>query len=95
MDKEKIKVIFRKWKEYGDIIALFPEIAVDTTGYYCQSYMHAGQHSPASPDIVTDTQPATPAEYKKLFAKLTELGYNLEVIKRFRQSHQKIRMKMY
>jgi len=86
------KVIFRKWND-GDVIALFPEIAVDMIGYNCQSYIHVGQHGAASPDIVTsDTKPASPDEYKPLYDELIRLGYDLKVIKRFRYSHLKIRM---
>lgn len=97
MDKEKTKVIFRQWKIGCEIIALFPEIAADTIGYNCQSYMRCGQHSAASPDIVKDTQPAVLEDgaVKRLISELTEIGYNLDIIKRFRYSHQQTRMAMY
>ena len=96
-DKEKTKVIFRQWVYGCQIIALFPEIATDTLGYNCQSYMHVGQHSAASPNIVEDTKPAILEDgaVKKLIKELTELGYNLKIIKRFRYSHQKTRMATY
>ncbi len=55
---EKTKVIFRQWKIGCEIIALFPEIATDTIGYNCQSYMHVGQHGAANPNIIADTKPA-------------------------------------
>ncbi len=39
-------VIFRKdrtgWK---DCFALFPELAADNYGNFCESYQHIGQHS--------------------------------------------------
>lgn len=88
------KVIFRVYPN-GDVIALFPEIAVDTIGYNCQSYMHVGQHGAASPSLVDDTKPATPKEYEPLKKELEKAGYDLEVIKRFRYEHQKIRMAQY
>jgi hypothetical protein len=96
-DKEKTKVIFRQWKIGCEIIALFPEIAVDTIGYNCQSYMRVGQHGAASPDIIRDTKPANLNDgcVKKLIAELESIGYNLEIIKRFRYKHQQIRMAMY
>ncbi len=97
-DKEKTKVIFRQWKIGCEIIALFPEIATDTIGYNCQSYMRVGQHGAANPDIVNgDTKPAILEDgaVKKLIKELTDKGYNLEIIKRFRYKHQKIRMAMY
>ena len=97
MDKEKTKVIFRQWKIGCEIIALFPEIAADTMGYKCQSYMRVGQHGAASPDIIADTKPAILEDgaCKRLIKELTDMGYNLEIIKRFRYEHQKIRMAMY
>ncbi len=87
-------VIFRTFSN-GDCIAMFPEIATDTMGYMCQSYMHVGQHSAANPNLVFCTTPSRPSEYKALFKELTELGYDLKIIKRFRYSHQKTRMAMY
>ncbi len=86
---ENEKVIFRKYPD-GDIIALFPEIAVDNTGYNCESYLRVGQHGAANPRIVTSqTKPASQKEYQHLFDELTNMvGYDLKVIKRFRYSHQ-------
>ncbi len=98
MDKEKTKVIFRQWKIGCGIIAMFPEIAVDTVGYNCQSFEHVGQHGAASPNIVaTDTKPANldDGAVKRLIEELTDRGYNLEIIKRFRYKHLQIRMAEY
>ncbi len=97
MDTEKTKVIFRQWKIGCEIIALFPEIATDTIGYNCQSYIHVGQHGAASPNIITDTKPANLEDgaVKRLIKELTDIGYNLEIIKRFRYRHQQIRIAMY
>ena len=98
MDAEKTKVIFRQWKIGCEIIALFPEIATDTIGYNCQSFIHVGQHGAASPSIMLkDTKPANLEDgaVKRLIKELTDRGYNLEIIKRFRYKHQQIRMAMY
>jgi len=93
MDAEKTKVIFRMFGD-GQIIALFPEIAADHIGYFCQSYMHVGQHSAANPQIVNDTKPATPIEYAVLQDELERVvGYDLKIIKRFRYVHQLERQK--
>ncbi len=95
---EQEKVIFRQWIIGCEIIALFPEIATDTIGYNCQSYMRVGQHGAASPhSILHDTKPAILEDgaVKNLIKELTDLGYDLKIIKRFRQSHQKIRRDMY
>jgi len=90
------KVIFRAWIYGCEVIALFPEIAFDTIGYNCQSYMHVGQHGAANPNsILSDTRPARPDEYRKLYKELTDMGYDLKIIKRFRYKHQQIRMNMY
>ena len=92
------KVIFRQWIIGCEIIALFPEIATDTIGYNCQSYMRVGQHGAASPQVMLrDTKPAILEDgaCKKLKKELEQIGYDLKVIKRFRYSHQKIRMAMY
>ncbi len=97
MDTEKTKVIFRQWKIGCEIIALFPEIATDTIGYNCQSYIHVGQHGAATPNIIADTKPANLEDgaVKRLIKELTDIGYNLEIIKRFRYKHQQTRMAMY
>jgi hypothetical protein len=94
MDAEKTKVIFRQWKIGCAIIALFPEIPADNIGYFCQSFMHIGQHGAANPEIVNDTKPANldDGAVKTLMAELKERGYNLQIIKRFRYADQLKRM---
>jgi hypothetical protein len=91
---ENEPVIFRIYPD-GDIIALFPEIAADNIGYFCESYMHIGQHSAASPRaVVSQTKLATPDEYAVLQDELERVvGYDLKIIKRFRYVHQLERMK--
>jgi len=97
MDTEKTKVVFRKFIYGCEVIALFPEIATDNIGYNCQSYMHVGQHGAATPDIIKDTTPVNLEDgpVKRLIQELTDIGYNLDIIKRFRYKHQKTRMAMY
>ena len=82
-DKHKTKVVFRVWKgEFeGDVIALFPDI--DEGHGSCSSYMHVGQHAPASYyHMITRTRPAKPAEYASLKRELENIGYNLDVRKK-------------
>ena len=88
------KVIFRKWPN-GDIIALFPQIAGNVSGYLCESYMHNGQHGAATPAIVRDTKPAKPAEYIKLKRELRQIDYNPVVVKRFTYKDYLIRKAQY
>lgn len=79
------KVIFRKWKHTGDVIALFPEHPGTNDPNTCQSYEHVGQHGAADPDIVQGcTTRATPDEYRDLLNELTLIGYkSIRVVSRF------------
>ena len=76
----KYKVVFRKFND-GQIIALFPELPCDNRGNIT-SYMHIGQHAPASRFIVHDTKPANPEEYADLHAELQRIGYDIEIRKK-------------
>ena len=77
-------VIFRKFKDGGDIIALFPQEPWDIRGLLVSSYQHVGQHGGASLGIIgTSTVLAKPEEYKALHAELVSIGYtDLRVLKR-------------
>ena len=77
------RVIFRKFKEDNEIIALFPdEIANEHNE--CWSYMHIGQHSPADYNgVIRSTKPAAEDEYAPLLEELKYVGYDdLKVCKR-------------
>ena len=80
----KTKTIFRKFKDNGDIIALFPEYPTDINGRYCDSYMHIGQHGAADyAYLLRWTVPATPEEYAELKRELeTHYDYEIEVYQR-------------
>lgn len=73
MATEKLKVVFRKYKD-GTIIALFPTIKCDNMGHIL-SYEHIGQHCSASPLIVHETKLATEEEYTPLLNELKQI-YN-------------------
>ena len=79
----KTKVVFRKFKKTGEVIALFPEQHANAYGDI-MSYMHTGQHGAASPRIThVDTTLATPDEYANLLAELKSIGYDdLQIIAR-------------
>ena len=78
-DTRKTLVVFRKFKENGDVIALFPKEKWDDK--LCASYMHVGQHSGADfVYCINITEPATNAESKDLYDQLVSRGYNLDVI---------------
>ncbi len=78
------KVIFRKFDNPcgfvdSDVIALFPE--EKTTDNFIQSYQNIGQHSGASPELITELDKASCCEYKNLYNELVSIGYkNIEII---------------
>jgi hypothetical protein len=77
-DKERVRVIFRKFADDGEVIALFPDLPFDNSGNIT-SYMHVGQHGAASPRL-KGTHPASEAEYADLKAELEQIGYELDII---------------
>ncbi len=84
-DTEPTKVVFLKWKEDGEIIALFPEL---NHANNCanvgniMSYMHMGQHGEASIELLKDRRlkAAKPQEYADLLTELGRIGYLPEPI---------------
>ena len=79
----KVAVVFRRWGDTGDVIALFPEIPSDIFGFYCDSYEHVGQHGGADYyGVVRHTNPATPEESAALAAELQRIGYRLVPVRR-------------
>lgn len=75
------QVIFRKYVNENEIIALFPNEIANSNGE-CSSYMHNGQHSPADYKLVIEnTTAATKEEYTPLYNELVAIGYDdLQVI---------------
>jgi hypothetical protein len=87
MKMETTLVVFRRWHDTGDIIALFPAEPSDIEGWYCLSYERVGQHSGADYyGVVQATRPATDEEAAGLANELTRIGYNLHPIKRASQT---------
>lgn len=78
----KTLTIFRKFKS-GEVIALFPLVPSSSNGFYCQSYQHIGQHGGASPNLVHDTKLAAKKEFAPLAKELRQIGYKLQIGKRF------------
>jgi hypothetical protein len=81
IDEPPTKVIFRKFKDNSNIIALFPELPGNSDASTCLSYMTVGQHGAADESVISVTTPATPSDYYLLRAELESLGYNLKVVK--------------
>ncbi len=93
-DIHKTKVVFRCFRDNGECIALFPQDTGDYHGYFCNSYMHVGQHGQADTEIVRDkTRLATPKEYAPLAKELRNLGYRLDMRKRCTRYDFNIRQK--
>ena len=79
-DTETTEVIFRKFKQGGEIIALFPYEICDNHGN-CESYMIVGQHSAANYQLVIQNSWPVhdPFDYSDIKAELMGLGYRLKV----------------
>ena len=73
------RVIFRKWRGNGGVIAFFPD---QKDGPYIGSYEHVGQHGNASyPN--PQTEAAKPEEYADLLRELQAIGYDdLRIVRR-------------
>ena len=66
-------VVFRKWKENGEMIALFPELPADLGGDCCESFEHVGQHGGADfHHVIRQTTPCSPDDAAALAAELTD-----------------------
>lgn len=77
-------VVFRKWRDTGEVIALFPQI--DGGRGLCSSFEHVGQHGGADYDgVISRTDPATEDEYADLKKELESEPYNYKLIVRKRR----------
>lgn len=85
-------VVFRKWKNTGTLIALFPELPADIYGRYCDAYEHVGQHGGADyHGVIQQTMPVELFECKDLIRELENFGYVLRPITRVSQQHHEKR----
>lgn len=67
-----MKVIFRKFKKEGDIIAFIP--AVPANLGLMMSYQHLGQHAEADyKGLINITKPAEPSEYESLANEISKI----------------------
>ena len=81
-------VVFRRWKENGDIIALFPALPADLYGEYCDAYEHVGQHGGADYfGVIQHTKPCSLEQSADLVTELQRIGYRLRPIKRASRVH--------
>ena len=92
MNDEKTLVIFRRWRDGGTIIALFPEIPSDIHGWLCEAYEPIGQHGGADyHGVIAATKPVEPGDVADLADELTRIGYKLKPIKRASQQNHESR----
>jgi hypothetical protein len=73
------RVVFRKWRDTGDVIAFFPD---QKDRQFIGAYERHGQHGNAMYPH-PQTVPATPDEYADLLAELRSIGYDdLRIVRR-------------
>ena len=90
---EKTLVIFRKWRDNGGVIALFPAIPSDLLGWFCLSYEQVGQHGGADyHGVIQATKPVGRKDFASLKRELSRIGYRLVIRKRASNSVHNARM---
>lgn len=67
---DKLKVIFRKDRKDGTIIAFYPECSANYGNIVC--YQHIGQHGEASLEYYYSTIKASPDEYEELYNEVKD-----------------------
>lgn len=90
---DKTIVIFRRWRDCGSVIALFPELPTDRNGHFCDAYEHVGQHGGADYfGVMQATTPVSIKEAASLKRELIRIGYRLVIRKRAsRRMHEQCR----
>ena len=73
------KVVFKIIDD--EVIAIFPNNIYNEQLYgktMVDSYMHIGQHSACSIELIDELEDASEEQYKDLKNELENIGYNLE-----------------
>ena len=91
-DKHSTPVIFRKFRDNGEIIAIFPTLPGTNCPNTCMSYMHVGQHGSMDVSIASIAILVKPSEYIHLKRELQGLGYKLRVITSMCSHHRNERL---
>ena len=92
MPDETIPVVFRRWRDGDEIIALFPGIPTDLYGQFCEAYEHVGQHGGADyQGVIQATKPVSDEDAASLAAEMRRIGYSLTIIKRASPTHHERR----
>ncbi len=88
-------VVFRRWRDTGGVIALFPELPSDLSGDHCDAYEHVGQHGGADfHHVIRQTTPCSPDDAATLAAELRTIGYSLRPVKRAHRRHHDARRQL-
>ena len=81
-------VVFRRWRDSGDVVALFPELPADLYGDHCDAYEHCGQHGGADyHGVIQQTKPCSTEQSADLAAELRTIGYKLRPVRRASRVH--------
>lgn len=78
INMETTKVVFKMLQD--EVIAIFPDNIYNKQLYgktMVDSYMHIGQHSACSVELLDDLQDASEEQYKDLKNELQTIGYKL------------------
>ena len=87
------RVVFRRWKDSGEVVAVFPEIPADAEGRQCVTYQCSVEYGAAEYfTLMRATTPAEPEEHADLAHELASLGYHVEPIWRARLQHHRRRL---
>jgi hypothetical protein len=84
-------VVFRRWKN-GGLIALFPELPADMSGFLVDAYEHIGQHGGADyHGVIQQTSPCSVSDAADLITELRTIGYELKPVRRVSHVHHERR----
>jgi hypothetical protein len=78
INMETTKVVFKMLQD--EVIAIFPDNLYNEPLYgktMVDSYMHIGQHSACSVELLNELQDASEEQYKDLKNELQTIGYKL------------------
>ena len=81
------RVVFRKFRDTGEIIALLPDNPANPG--MVDSYMHVGQHGEASVGIARFTVRPLRGEHLELCGELRAIGYAVEMRERLTRVNNK------
>lgn len=91
MKKLPTKVVFKKFKRGGDVIALFTQEPGTNDPHTCQIYQHVGQHCTMDLRHKSMLTTCLPKEYEGLKAELESIGYTLVVYQNITAGDMRVR----